>query len=185
MNNASVNEVSEIGNMKHFMQMMSTDSVGAEQRYDFDASDRLYQLKKEIKTRNGSERALDSASKFSAQFIVQQASERYFQLISSAIESLDSAFTASDMETILNANCSPFCQWSAGCTVSGMVADDLGIEQLSDLSDDSDLKLLIEKLMHLSPIQNVALVDVCERYWRSAKGNSVEEIFGGMNFVLA
>lgn len=185
MSNVSKNEMQEIGNMTPFMQMMLKDAVEAELNFDLDACFRIPAIEKAVKVRNGSERTLDSKNKFSSQFVVQQAADRYFQLISSAVESMNSTFTESEMEVILNTNCSPFCQWSVDITVAGMVADDLGIEQLSDLSDDSDVKPLLKKLMQLSPTQNAALIDMCERFWRSDKDRSLKDVFKKMNFVFA
>lgn len=185
MNTVTVNNASENCKMSPLMKMISKDAVGIEQRYDFDVSNRMNQLEKEIKARDGAEKSIDLDGKFSSEFIIRQALERYFELLNEAIQSLDSIFTTCDMEIIINVNCSPFCQWNANKSVAGMVVDDHGIEQLSDLADDSDTRLLLEKLMHLSPTQNAALIDVCERFWRSAKGNSLEETFAEMNFILA
>lgn len=185
MSNVSKNEMQEIGNKTPFMEMMLKDAVGVEKNYDLDACFRIPAIEKAVKVRTGSERTLDSTNKFSFQFVIQQASDRYFQLISSAVDSMNSMFTESEMEVILNTNCSPFCQWSVDITVASMVADDLGIDQLSDLSDDSDVKALLKKLMRLSPIQNAALIDMCERFWRSAKAKSLKEVFGEMHFVFA
>ncbi len=183
MSNVSKNEMQEIGNMTPFMEMMSKDAVGAEQIYDFYPSGRISAIKKAIKVRNGSERTLDPKNKFSSQFVVEQALERYFDLIRRAVESINSIFTESEVMVILNANCSPVYNNSVGVTVAGMVAADFGIELLSDVSEGSNLHILIEKLIRLSPTQEAALVDMCERYWRNDV--SLKDNFASMNFKFA
>jgi hypothetical protein len=64
-----------------------------------------------------------------------------------------------------------------------MVAADFGIELLSDVSEGSNLHILIEKLIRLSPTQEAALVDMCERYWRNDV--SLKDNFASMNFKFA
>jgi len=185
MSNVSKNEMQEIGNMTPFMQKILTDTVGAELYCDFNASSRISAIEEAVKIRIGSQRTLDPNSQFSFQFVVQQALDRYFDLISSAVVSINSTFTENEMIVILNANCSPVYNKSVGGTVACMVAGDLGIEQLSDLFDGSDLKNLLEKLTYLSPLQEAALIDICERFWRNAKDLSLKENFGAMNFKFA
>ena len=185
MNQANKNGMRKIESQIPFVQMMLTNVEGAELNYDFCPSRRILAIEKAVKARNGSEITLNPKNQFSSQFVVQQAVDRYFRLISSAVESINSIFTESEMKVILKAICRPFCQWCVGETVADMVADDLGIEQTSDLSDDSDVKTLLNKLMRLSPTQNVALIDLCERFWRSSKDRSLKDVFNKMNFVFA
>lgn len=61
-------------------------------------------------------------------------------------------------------------------SVAGMVADDQGVESLDELGLDSILRLLILKLAKLTPTENAALVDVCERVWRSKGGLPLDEM---------
>ena len=169
MSNVSKNETQEIGNMTPFMQMMLTDVVGAEMYDDFNASSRMSAIEEAVKVRVGYKRTHEPNSQYSFQFVVQQALERYFRIIRDGVVSINFTFTESEMIVILNANCGVVCSKSVGGTVAGMVAADLGIEQLSDLAEDSDLKILFEKLTYLSPLQEAALIDICERFWRNAK----------------
>jgi hypothetical protein len=65
-----------------------------------------------------------------------------------------------------------------------MVADDNGVESLEELEPESILRKLIEKLAHFSPTQNAALVDVCERVWRSQGGLPLDELCAELGMPL-
>ena len=103
---------------------------------------------------------------FSSGFIAEQAAHRYFMLVETALEGLKGRFTEGDFNTILNAECSPIWNWDTWTSVATMVADTFGVDALDDLDEDGHLRVLLEKLLSLTPLENAALVDVCERVWR-------------------
>ena len=69
-------------------------------------------------------------------------------------------------------------------SVAGMVADDNGVDSLEELTPDSGLRVLIEKLVELTPAENAALVDVCERVWRSQSGLPLDELCAELGMPL-
>lgn len=185
MSNLILSDVPVNDDMNSFIQKILKDDGCAEKRYCVDESNLVHFLESEVKARNGAEIAFEPEQKFSTRYIVQESLRKHFMLIHSALESLDSMFTSSEMGIILNANCGPFWEWHLGRPMAFILIEAYGIDQLSDLDDDSELKLLIEKLMPLSALQNAALFDVCERCWRTPNAGSLEEKFGNMNLVLA
>lgn len=185
MSNLTYSEVPETGKMNSFIGKIFENDGSAERRYWRDESDVVRFLEGEVKARDGAEIAFELEQKFSTKYIVQQSLCLHFMLMLSALESLNSMFTDSEMGIILNTNCGPFWQWYVGRTVATMVMEDHGIAELSDLDDDSELKILVEKLIPLSDLQNAALVDVCERFWRTPNVGSLKEKFRKMNLVLA
>ncbi|WP_374662843.1 hypothetical protein [Inhella sp.] len=70
------------------------------------------------------------------------------------------------MNTILNIECGPIWEWDPTLSVARMVADDQGVRRLKELQEDDPLRILLEKLVKLSPAEDGALVDICERIWR-------------------
>jgi hypothetical protein len=50
-----------------------------------------------------------------------------------------------------------------------MVADSNGIESIEELQEGSAMRKLLEKLTLLTPLENAALVDACERVWRGCE----------------
>jgi hypothetical protein len=44
--------------------------------------------------------------------------------------------------------------------------DDLGIDDIDEVQEGSPMRVLLEKLVTLTPVENAVLVDVCERVWR-------------------
>ena len=186
MSNLTYSEVPETGKMNSFIEKIVDDDGSAERGHCADESEVARFLEGEVKARDGSEIAFELEQKFSTKYIVQQSLYRYFDLINRALASLYSMFTESEMGIILSVNCHPFWQWHVGRKVAYMLMEAHGIDQLSDLEVDSELRLLIEKLMPLSDLQNAAIFDVCERHWRTSNGGcSLEEKLGAMNLVLA
>ena len=164
-----------------FVEMLHSDGAREYMR-DFDSDTRLEYLSKEIAKRIGSNAAEIPEHKVPNQFIIQQAAERYFSLVARATSSLH--FSSQELTIILNTTCCPVWQWHAYQSVAGMVADDNGVESLKELEPDSILRQLIEKLAHFSPTQNAALVDVCERVWRSQSGLPFDELCAELGMPL-
>ena len=75
-------------------------------------------------------------------------------------------FSDSEFQVILNCECNDIWDWNTSTSVATMVADDNGIDSLDDMPNESPMRVLLEKLALLSPTENAALVDACERVWR-------------------
>lgn len=164
-----------------FVEMLHRDGA-REYMGDMDSDRRLGYLEYEVAVRNGTTTGMDSVHKIPDNFVIQQAAERYFSLVDDAKRSL--RFSQQELTIILNTTCSPVWQWYANMSVAGMVADDNGVDSLEELTPDSTLRLLIEKLVELSPAQNAALVDVCERIWRSQSGQPFDELCAELGMPL-
>ncbi len=164
-----------------FVEMLHLDGA-REYIRDFDSDVRLEYLKKEITKRIFANTSEITASTVPNHFVIQQAAERYFSLITRATRRLH--FSQPEMTIILNTTCSPVWQWHAYSSVAGMVADDNGVEGLEDLEPNSILRLLIQKLAQLSPTENAALVDVCERVWRSHSELPLDELCAELEMPL-
>lgn len=102
----------------------------------------------------------------SAGLIVEQAAHRFFEVAATVEPKLKGRFTEAEFMTILNSTCSPIWYWDRYTTVASMVADDQGVHRIKDLETGHPLRVLLEKLLKLSSIENAVLVDVCERVWR-------------------
>ncbi len=113
--------------------------------------------------------------KLSGRFVIEQAAARYFDLIADAHRNMRGQFTEQEFQTILNTTCGPIWEWDTYMSVASMVADDFGVSKLESLAEGSGLRVLLEKLLKLTPIENVAIVDTCERFWRGHVNNLLEE----------
>ena len=95
-----------------------------------------------------------------------QASARYFVLLETATEHLKGRFSSAEFDLLLNAQCTPVWTWEPSCSLAGMVADAHGIEELEELDVGNPLRVFLERLLTLSPLENAVLVDACEQVWR-------------------
>ena len=118
-----------------------------------------------VEARRGTD-ALCGDERYSSGFICEQAAHRHFMLLDHVQAELKGKFTPHDFQVILNAECQPTWQWHPMLSVAQMVADDNGIEGLEDLPESGRMRQLLEKLLSLTPLENAALVDACERVWR-------------------
>jgi hypothetical protein len=171
--------------MTFALKMFTFDGESAEQGRDLNESRRLHVLGQEIEARDGSEAALAPEHKFSSQFVIQQAAERYYSLVRHAIQSLDMVFTTDEMKLVLNTNCSPIWNWSLYSTVANVVFETYGFDELSNHPSDVAIRTLVEKLMKLTHIQNAALVDLCERFWRGNTAGSLRSCIEKLGLILA
>lgn len=174
---------------------------GAECTFDSQRDNRLSFLNTAVCQRNGVNREkeiesflahrvarleMSDPNQFSAHFVIEQAAERYFNLINHEMLALDGMFTVDEFATILNTTCNPVWDWAPWMPVSGIVADDNGVCNLNELTVGSPMRILLEKLRKLSASQNVALVDSCERLWRDqGQGPLLRQTLERMNFTLA
>ncbi len=164
-----------------FVKLLQLDGA-REYIRDFDIDVRLELLKNEITKRIFSNASEITANAVPNHFVIQQAAERYFSLVTRATLSLH--FSQPEMTIILNTTCSPVWQWHAYSSVAGMVADDNGVESMDELEPDSILRMLIKKLGQLSPTENAALVDICERVWRSQSELPLDELCAELGMPL-
>lgn len=118
-----------------------------------------------VETRQGA-KSLDPSERHSSGFIVEQAAHRFFELTATTELGLKGRFTETELLTILNTTCTTIWYWDRYTTVASMVADDQGIRSIKDLDKEHPLRVLLEKLLKLSAVENAVLVDVCERVWR-------------------
>jgi hypothetical protein len=118
-----------------------------------------------VDARRGTD-ALVGDERFSSGFIVEQAAHRYFMLLDEAQAALKGRFTQADFQVILNVECQPTWDWDPAMSVAQMVADDNVVRRLKALPEGDHMRQLLEKLLTLSPLENAALVDACERVWR-------------------
>lgn len=158
-------------------------------KYDRDCRDmmqdaRQSRIKNDILIRKPTKSSLDTIP-ISASLIIEQAAYRYFKILELTQPSLDQKFTIGDIGTILNAECTPIWDYCPYSSIACMVADDNGIESIDELEDDSSMKILLQKLIELTPIQNVTLADICERIWRSKSEKSVSDLCEEMGMSLA
>ena len=91
-------------------------------------------------------------------------------------------FDRQDMQVILNANCGALWEWGPQISVASAVADNNGVTNSCQLSADSHLRKLLKLLVELTPLQNAALVDVCEAVWRDRLDRPLAEsmLFAGL-----
>ena len=95
-----------------------------------------------------------------------QASARYFMLLETAAEHLKGRFSSAEFDLLLNAQCTPVWTWEPSYSLADMVADAYGIEELEELDVGNPLRVFLERLLTLSPLENAILVDACEQVWR-------------------
>jgi len=144
---------------------------------DFNRGVRHSRLRSELQARSGAVSAGDSGEEpsISAAYVVENAAERYFQLLELERKHLAGMFDRQDMQVILNANCGALWEWDPQMSVASAVADNNGVTNSCQLSADSHLRKLLKLLVELTPLQNAALVDVCETVWRDRLDRSLAE----------
>ena len=187
MNN-SIKNVAECNEVSPFMHLLSDDQLdhNHESRYFIDDEYQINHIKRGIKIRDGSNDQGIGGHIFSRQFVIQQALDRYFKIYDAELYSMSEMFSEKEMLPILNANCSSYWPMRGNNTLAGMLADDQGIECLSELDENNDLRMLIEKLEKLTVAQNMALADVCEQFWRNGiNGKSITDVFAELHLNLS
>ena len=164
-----------------FMKLLNGEG-GREYIRDFESHRRDSYLTEQITARNGANTALAAEHIIPNQFVVQQALDRYFTLVNDALRDLK--FSRDDLTIILNTTCGPNWQWDLWHNVASMVADDNGIDSLQELSQDSSMRLLLENLIALTQLQNAALVDFCETFWRTRSNIPFDELCSVLGLEL-
>lgn len=158
-----------------FWEMLSKPAAGAEQKYDFYAGDSLSFLKSEVEVRSGLTEAISPYGVVSARFTVQQAAKRYFVLMARARDSMSNMFTEDEILRLLNSAMSPVSELRPCSNMATTVADDLNIENLDELAEDSPTRLLMNKLLSLTFIQDAALMELTELFWRRDSHRSISD----------
>jgi hypothetical protein len=182
MSHSSVNITTEASNTP--LDLNST-VPGREERFYFEKhSDENY-LRVEVQKRNGYLEEFGTDHVYSTQFVIQQAALRHFEMMELVVPTMATLFSEQEILLLLNVNCGPIWRWRAGCSLVSDVAGEYGVEDLSDVEEDSDIKLLLIKLLKLDSLQTLALMDLCERYWRNQNYSSLAEGFESMGLVLA
>lgn len=137
----------------------------AETFRDVDKPLRRDALMSAVEKRQGLDASVPS-ERISSGLIIEQAAHRFFEVTATVEQKLKGQFTEAELLTILNVTCARVWYWDRYTTVASMVADDQGVHSIKDLDKGSPLRVLLEKLLKLSSIENAVLVDVCERVWR-------------------
>jgi hypothetical protein len=122
--------------------------------------ERLLELRREIEARRGN-RATDMV-RFSRGFVMEQAAERYYRLISQTQENLRGRFDDDDFSLLLNADPSPV--WDLrGLSLASLLQDTYESE---DEGSTPAVRELIRRLGELTPLEEAAILDACERVLR-------------------
>lgn len=119
---------------------------------------------------------------FTTSFVIETAANRYFRLLDNEKRHLSNRFSEQDIEVILNTNCSAVWEFDPDMSLATAVADDNEVLNLEQLPAGSQLRMLLESLLTLTPLQNAALVDACEVFWRNGWGKSLTDamLFAGL-----
>ena len=156
-----------------------------EERYFTDYDMSTESLEKHIRRRDGSNKHYEHVDVFSHSFVVQQSMARYFQIIEDELVTLDGVFSVKEITIIANMNPTKYWNINQQKTLLSMLLIDQRIGSKRDLEARGDLNILIGKLKKLTAAQNMALTDVCERFWRNiSSGDSLFEIFSNLGLQL-
>lgn len=115
--------------------------------------------------------AQTNAPRIPIQGVILQDMQRYHDLISQTLLTLQEVFNAEEIQILLTATNSDVTPWQYGRSLASHVADDLGVDSLDQVPGDTPLKSLLLKLIELDSTQTLALTDFCERFWRNPSGN--------------
>jgi hypothetical protein len=133
---------------------------------DLDAQLTIKEIDKHINVRCANVAGVEPAEMMPFQFVIKQSLERYFALIEGALD--DIKFSGEEIRILLSLTPGPV--WSTRSRPIDCLLDDQGVDDLADLEQDSPLGSLGHKLLELTPVQETALVDLCESYWRNPRG---------------
>lgn len=118
------------------------------------------------------------------QGVILQGMERYDDLIGQTLEDMQGMFNAEEIRILLSATNAEVTRWSYGRSLASDVADDLGIESLDEVAEDTPLKSLLLKLLELDSTQTLALTDFCERYWRNPQSGDLDDVCESLGLKL-
>ena len=153
-------------NATEFVQAL-TDSIGVSEHlfgmYSEQAADTVL---RHYESRSG-HIAQTNAPRIPIQGVILQGMQRYHDLISQTLLTLQEVFNADEIQILLTATNSDVTPWQYGRSLASDVADDFGIDSLDEVPDDTPMKSLLLKLIKLNNVQTLALTDFCERFWRN------------------
>lgn len=100
----------------------------------------------------------------SREMVIDVSLSRYFQLIETARSELAEHLSEAELVLLLNAH--PHAWWCEGCEIdpARIVFESYGLDNSADR--DNPARQLCEKLQALTPLQRLALIEVCECAWR-------------------
>lgn len=125
----------------------------------------LYQVDRHQALADGiNQRSGQHGCQVSPGLVLEQAAERYFELVRAAEKSLVGMFSVDEFNIMLNTRGSEI--WVNDEHMVVAVANSLDIASLDELDEESDLRVLLQKLSAINELQESVLVDVCERIWR-------------------
>jgi len=150
---------------------------------DFAWGVRRVALREAVTARSGT--ADDGHEAIPGTYIIENAAQRYFALLDHGRESMKEMFSESEFGVMLNTTCGPLWEWDPWMSVAEMVSDDNGMVNSGKQSQCSELQILWKKLRALTPLQDVALVDVCERVWRDKSHKPLSEKLTDAGIALA
>ncbi|SFL95670.1 hypothetical protein [Variovorax sp. OV329] len=157
-------------NFESFIAELRTLTQGAALAVDADQSGRRRRLSDAIALRVGAQER-----RVAPETVLEQASARYFALIARVQGSLKGRFSEKEWAYILEIDRKPIWNWWAGTKVATLVADNHDVSSLDDPALEGALRVLLYKLLQLSPLENAALVDACEQVWRGCRNPLLEE----------
>lgn len=172
---------SKASNIEHALTQGLNGREGA---FDLYREERICKLRQEYQKRNGAQ-AIDPHHVISPQFVIQQAAERYFELVNGAMKEMQKMFTEEELRIVLNCTNAPLLSWRYGSSFANMVANEHEIEDLHNLQDGTAIKLLLLKLLELNTAQSLALTDLCETFWRAPHSGSLSQICETLGLELA
>lgn len=114
-------------------------------------------------------------SLIAAETVLERASARYFSLVARTQASLKGRFSLQEWGYLANTERTLIWDWRAGMRVATMVADTYGVDCLDAPELDGALRILLYKLLQLSPVENAAVVDACEQVWRGCRNPLLED----------
>lgn len=133
---------------------------------DLGAQLTLKEINQHINDRSDIVTGSEPAEKMPFQFVIKQSLERYFALIEGALA--DIKFSGEEIRILLSVTPGPV--WPTRTRLIDCVLDEQGVDDLADLEQNSPLRSLGYKLLKLTPLQETALVDLCENFWRNPRG---------------
>lgn len=165
-----------------FHKRISEESHGNEVHEDSRREENVRFLEQAITLRQG----LDEEKKYrySSTYLLEIAAGRYFRLLSFELSSLNGLFTADELLQAANAVLGIGNAWFSPKSLAKMFAEENGLDSLEGSSPQVQLA---KKLWELTPLQNAALQDICERFFvtRMEDGESFRSVISRLGLELA
>ena len=110
--------------------------------------------------------------------IIEKSLQTYFSLLKNELGNLKKIFNIYEIIDIFDHIETPSFCFEINNLIIDDIAECLGVENWNDFFDDyPEYQLFINKLLKLTPLQNAALVDFCERFLiQSNEGAFLEKL---------